>query len=166
MSCVVQGFIQPVSVPVTGGALTLISAQKPAWELGAAAKLPGAAAKLPAAGAAPTRVVLLATAEDDLVDEDALMGELPAASAPAAGDGGCATKKRACKDCSCGRAEREAGEDGAGGAVAGGEEAPASACGSCYKGDAFRCATCPHLGKPAFKPGQENVQLNLDTNDF
>mmetsp|Transcript_27859 Transcript_27859/g.32498 ORF Transcript_27859/g.32498 Transcript_27859/m.32498 type:complete len:262 (-) Transcript_27859:85-870(-) len=64
--------------------------------------------------------------------------------------------RKACDDCTCGRKEME---------EHGGNEKDnnnsKSACGNCAKGDAFRCAGCPFLGKPAFKEGDEHLVLDL-----
>lgn len=96
----------------------------------------------------------------EFVDEGALLeDDLPTPEASSCGPSEKEGKKRACKDCSCGLAELEARE---------GTETPmdpiskASSCGGCYKGDAFRCANCPFLGKPAFEPGNERLVLSLE----
>jgi hypothetical protein len=75
-------------------------------------------------------------------------------------DATCATKPRACKNCSCGRKELEdkIGQEAAKRALEEGNVK--SSCGSCYLGDAFRCESCPYRGQPAFKPG-EKVQLDV-----
>lgn len=90
---------------------------------------------------------------DDLIDPDDLLTEedrvVPDKKTYTCGPK--SDKKQACKNCSCGFAEELAGAP-----------APAvkSSCGSCYLGDAFRCASCPYLGMPAFVPG-DNVKLAL-----
>jgi len=102
---------------------------------------------------------------------------------------GAPRRKKACKNCTCGLKEIEEEElrqgnvvllDGseAGGAVevaqsekdrllAAAASAPkaTSSCGSCFLGDAFRCASCPYLGLPAFKPG-EKVEIDLGMDDI
>jgi len=106
------------------------------------------------------------TDEDDLINEDDLLTSAPnEINAPAEVDAverqkqldDCGGRK-ACDDCTCGRKEmEEAGK--AGNDVP--AQAPTSACGNCSKGDAFRCAGCPFLGKPAFKEGEEHLVLDL-----
>jgi len=91
----------------------------------------------------------------DLIDEDDLLDEEDMAKPDQATLRVCGTtgKRKACKGCSCGLAEEISG----GGEVT--KKSVTSSCGSCYLGDAFRCASCPYLGMPAFKPG-DKIQLS------
>ena len=63
--------------------------------------------------------------------------------------------RKACDDCTCGRREAEEEQQASIAPI------KTSACGKCGLGDAFRCASCPYLGKPAFKPGEEHLVLEL-----
>jgi len=90
-------------------------------------------------------------------------------------------RRKACKGCTCGLAEQldaEAksrvvvlGQDGATevsaadrAGMSGSTAKITSSCGSCYLGDAFRCASCPYIGLPAFEPGQK-VQIAVGMDD-
>jgi hypothetical protein len=109
---------------------------------------------------APQPVVLDGD-DDDLVDEDALLAadglEPPKVDEDAAK---CAPRKP-CENCSCGAKERLEAE---GGGVRPPMPQDTSGCGNCGKGDAFRCAGCPSLGKPAFK-ADAGTKLVLDLTD-
>ncbi|KAK7427854.1 electron carrier [Neonectria magnoliae] len=121
--------------------------------------------------------------DDDLIDEDDLMTEedlqrpinIPLECQPKPGK-----RRRACKDCSCGLAERLEAEDAAKRAEADKKlesvklasddlaevdftvQGKVGSCGNCALGDAFRCDGCPYVGLPPFKPGEEVRLLNND----
>lgn len=120
--------------------------------------------------------------DDEIIDEDTLLDEedlkgpikIPTECKPKA------KRRRACKDCTCGLAQRLEADD-----KAKRENADAAlksiklqaddlaevdftvpgkvgSCGNCSLGDAFRCDGCPYIGLPAFKPGEEVRLLNND----
>ncbi|KAH3686628.1 hypothetical protein WICPIJ_002378 [Wickerhamomyces pijperi] len=118
--------------------------------------------------------------EEDIIDENELIGNslLNTGSIICLREPNSGGKKRrkACKDCTCGLAEREAfgfGEEQEEEKQKKQDppkriqfstqdlseidftiEGKVGGCGSCSLGDAFRCDGCPYLGLPAFKPGQ------------
>ena len=103
--------------------------------------------------------------DDDLIDEDDLLNDTtlgaPSMEPRTVKGGDDCSGRKPCDNCSCGRAEAEARGNAI--PVLTKEELvqKTSACGNCAKGDAFRCASCPYLGKPAFKAGQEHLVLDL-----
>lgn len=92
--------------PAAAGAHGVASAAKPAWQAGARAAL--SLRRAPAPAPAPAWKLGLADddADDLLVDEDALLTEEDLARPAPPTDTGCGPAvKKACKNCSCGRAE-------------------------------------------------------------
>ncbi|KAM8892569.1 anamorsin isoform 2-T3 [Spinachia spinachia] len=141
-----------------------VSASKPAFEVGSSSQIKLSFGKKPERPALDPNAAKMWTlsANDmddddvDLVDSDALLDEEdlkkpdPASlKAPTCGEG--SAKKKACKNCTCGLAEEQESKEKPK------TNLPKSACGSCYLGDAFRCASCPYAGMPAFKPGEKIV---------
>ncbi|KIW85329.1 hypothetical protein Z517_00719 [Fonsecaea pedrosoi CBS 271.37] len=118
--------------------------------------------------------------DDELIDEDTLLDEddlkrpikIPTECQPKA------KRRRACKDCTCGLAQKLEAEDRARRENADKAlntmklqaddlaevdftvQGKVGSCGNCSLGDAFRCDGCPYIGLPAFKPGEEVRLLN------
>lgn len=142
-----------------------VSATKPSWATGAKAAIalkPRSQQQQQQAAAAATWT--LGGDDDELVDDEALLTEEDKArpAAPAANDD-CevgAAGRKACKNCTCGRAE--AGPDAKPAKLTKEMlENPTSGCGSCGLGDAFRCAGCPYRGLPSFEMGKK-IELPSD----
>ncbi|KZV41586.1 anamorsin [Dorcoceras hygrometricum] len=93
--------------------------------------------------------------EMDLIDEDSLLTEedLKKPQLPPS-DCEVGITRKACKNCTCGRAEEEEKVLKLG-LTMDQLDNPQSACGNCSLGDAFRCSTCPYKGLPAFKLGEK-----------
>ncbi|TDH09065.1 hypothetical protein EPR50_G00082780 [Perca flavescens] len=152
-----------------------ISASKPSFEVGSSSQIKLSFGKKPAEKPAldPNAVKMWTLSANDmddddvdLVDSDALLDEEDlkkpdplSLKAPTCGEG--ATKKKACKNCTCGLAEELEQDSKAKQKT----NLPKSSCGSCYLGDAFRCASCPYMGMPAFKPGEKIVLDNMTLTD-
>jgi len=153
-----------------------IRSSKPNWEFGASASLSFAKQAapvwalsgddmidddIPIVKSTPGSTWKLDADDAELIDdEDALLEKEDLAKPDKVydcgpGKGG---KKKACKDCSCGLAE----ELDQGKTPKKKSLEQASSCGSCYLGDAFRCASCPYTGLPAFKPGEKISIANLE----
>lgn len=167
------GFVgAAASAPRTEGGVSVVevAVSAPSFKAGAAAKFvprakaasaaPSAGAGAPAAPAgivswgAATSGASASSAAVDLVDEDALLDDdaLPvgaaATSAGAAGDAaGCAPKRKACKNCSCGRKEQEDAEARGAAVTLDLAEAPApavakSSCGNVSGGSRMQMFMC------------------------
>jgi len=139
-----------------------IVSRKPNWEVGATQKI--SLIKKPAVSSASTVKTAAAWSKDssaDLIDESSLLSEVDIVrpnDPMEVDDTTCATSKRACANCVCGRADKEANGEKTKLTLAMIENpAVESSCGSCAMGDAFRCAGCPYKGLPAFKPGEKIV---------
>lgn len=159
-----NGF-QNVSKELNG--LVSFYAEKPNFEVGASSKLKFKSKESQQVWKLDQEDIQ----EDDLINTDDLLDDLdlkkPVLSESKFDCGTSASgKKKACKNCTCGLAE-ELENEASNKQKKNTQAQVKSACGSCYLGDAFRCASCPYLGMPAFKPG-EKVQLagNLTKSDL
>ncbi|XP_058090337.1 anamorsin homolog isoform X2 [Magnolia sinica] len=128
-----------------------LTAKKPSWNIGSSFSIKKPMKSLP-------KVQI--DDDLDLIDEDSLLTDedLKKPQLPLVGDCEVGSTRKACKNCTCGRAEAEEKVEKLGLTT---EQLnnPQSACGSCGLGDAFRCNGCPYKGLPPFKLG-EKVSLS------
>lgn len=101
-----------------------------------------------------------------LTENEILSAEDKARQTESCGTNGEKKPKKPCANCTCGLAdELDNKQAQSSEKPANSEPNTKSSCGSCYLGDAFRCASCPYRGQPAFKPG-EKVTVDTTSDDF
>nr|QZX63213.1 anamorsin [Halisarca dujardinii] len=150
-----------------------VSAEKPSYDVGARTQLSFASSivqnDVKPVNESVASVWTLTTTDAldddiDIVDPDSLLTEEDFLKPdPNSLKSDCGTsvngKRKACKNCSCGLADELNGSNVP-------KKTTTSACGNCSLGDAFRCSSCPYLGMPAFKSGEQvklsSRQLNAD----
>ncbi|KAL3619130.1 hypothetical protein CASFOL_036700 [Castilleja foliolosa] len=137
------GFLE---IKAAGSQSLRIVGKKPSWKIGSSFSIKKTSKALP-------KVQI--DDDMDLIDEDSLLTEedLKKPQLPP-GDCEIGSTRKACKNCTCGRAEEEEKVEKLG-LTMDQLDNPQSACGSCGLGDAFRCSTCPYKGLPAFKLGEK-----------
>ena len=101
----------------------------------------------------------MAKQDQDIINEDALLKESEGAQVTKqfCGDKDVMQGAKPCANCTCGLKEIVEGNQSKlvsekGDLENGNVE---SSCGKCYLGDAFRCASCPYRGLPAFEKGDK-----------
>ncbi|XP_027354223.1 anamorsin homolog [Abrus precatorius] len=125
---------------------TGIKAKKPSWKIGSSFAIKKVVKSSPK---------VQVDVDLDLIDEDSLLTEedLKKPQLPP-GDCEIGSTRKACKNCTCGRAQEEEKVFKLG-LTAEQINNPQSACGNCGLGDAFRCNTCPYKGLPPFRLGEK-----------
>ncbi|KAG8372444.1 hypothetical protein BUALT_Bualt12G0066800 [Buddleja alternifolia] len=124
----------------------VIEGKKPSWKIGSSFSIKKASKVLPK---------IQIDDDMDLIDEDSLLTEedMKKPQLPVS-DCEVGSTRKACKNCTCGRAEAEEKVEKLE-LTTDQLDNPQSACGNCGLGDAFRCSTCPYKGLPTFKLGEK-----------
>ncbi|PVU86461.1 hypothetical protein BB560_006706 [Smittium megazygosporum] len=127
-------------------------------------------AKKAAASSAFKDFLQTASEDDQLIDEDDLLENEDFAKPSQTSlsrPGDRPQKRRACKNCTCGLADEEPKDSNKPVQINIAPEDVVSSCGNCHLGDAFRCSTCPYIGLPPFKPGEQiTLSGNLADDDL